>query len=335
MSENIFKQLEEAAKNLSSNELNDFDEDSPEPQNYGPDDIKPFKPKETSEMNVDELIDKYEAGNKIKKRHYTMAKEEEEEEEEQEALNQQANNEENQNNTQSENNSSDKNNETSSDSGGGGGGDEDDESKLAKIKDTVQALKESPEYIRQCIEDYKQKLKDKFEQRKKWNQVLKKARQDNNWKKYNVPKWRAKFHIKKSDNEHAKNILKKFENSDKDIKRNALKGQAKLKLGGSLKKAEETMENIKATREEMVKLAPEIKFYTGMSLLERIPQIKLANKLGCAKFIPQELTAKIFDAENPACTNGCTSCTSQSKMIMLTALGSSVLGSLLAILLNI
>ena len=130
---------------------------------------------------------------------------------------------------------------------------------------------------------------------------MKKARQDDNWKKSNVPKWAAKALIASSSDPEAKKRLKDFSKKDKQIKSKALKGQARVDAGGSLNKAKETMEDIKEIREQMQELSPKIQKDMTESMLEKIPQFQGLKRIGCFKLIPAELFSKVLGDNAASC----------------------------------
>ena len=170
----------------------------------------------------------------------------------------------------------------------------------SKIKDVVQNAGEA-------VDAVKDKIKNKIDEhnplaeRKKWYSVMKKARQDDNWKKSNVPKWAAKALIASSSDPEAKKRLKDFSKKDKQIKSKALKGQARVAAGGSLNKAKETMEDIKEIREQMQELSPKIQKDMTESMLEKIPQFQGLKRIGCFKLIPAELFSKVLGDNAASC----------------------------------
>ena len=203
---------------------------------------------------------------------------------------------------------------------------EDDEGMGGKIGQAINTAKTAVDDAKKSINNAIDKVKDPLKERKKWYGVMKKARQDDNWTKNKLPpSWATRALIATSSNPGAKHRVKQFGKSSMDIKIKALKGQAKVAAGGSLKDAEKTMEDIKSIREDMQKLAPEIQKDLTEAMVEKIPQLKPMAKLGCLRFMPTELMGKIFGDNFATCTSCMPTAT---KMIIGIACVGGVIGLL-------
>ena len=281
--------------------------------------LRPYRPSgqlDVKNMTVDELADQYEATPKNKKNAYEFdVSDRDENTQNDKNINQvqpQANTNEQSDDTNStamnENNTNNGEESTTNNNDGIG-------SKIKNIAqnagEAVDAVKDKINDIKEnatkTIDDAKNKVKDKIDEhnplaeRKKWYSVMKKARQDDNWKKSNVPKWAAKALIASSSDPEAKKRLKDFSKKDKQIKSKALKGQARIAAGGSLNKAKETMEDIKEIREQMQDLSPKIQKDMTESMLEKIPQFQGLKRIGCFKLIPAELFSKVLGDNAASC----------------------------------
>ena len=261
--------------------------------------LRPYRPSshdlfDTKNMTVDELADQYEATPKNKKNAYEFdVSDRDENTQNDKNINQvqpQANTNEQSDDTNStamnENNTNNGEESTTNNNDGIG----------SKIKNIAQNAGEVVDGVKDKIDEH-----NPLAERKKWYSVMKKARQDDNWKKSNVPKWAAKALIASSSDPEAKKRLKDFSKKDKQIKSKALKGQARIAAGGSLNKAKETMEDIKEIREQMQDLSPKIQKDMTESMLEKIPQFQGLKRIGCFKLIPAELFSKVLGDNAASC----------------------------------
>ena len=259
--------------------------------------LRPYRPSgqlDVKNMTVDELADQYEATPKNKKNAYEFdVSDRDENTQNDKNINQvqpQANTNEQSDDTNStamnENNTNNGEESTTNNNDGIG----------SKIKNIAQNAGEVVDGVKDKIDEH-----NPLAERKKWYSVMKKARQDDNWKKSNVPKWAAKALIASSSDPEAKKRLKDFSKKDKQIKSKALKGQARVAAGGSLNKAKETMEDIKEIREQMQELSPKIQKDMTESMLEKIPQFQGLKRIGCFKLIPAELFSKVLGDNAASC----------------------------------
>lgn len=259
--------------------------------------LRPYRPSgqlDVKNMTVDELADQYEATPKNKKNAYEFdVSDRDENTQNDKNINQvqpQANTNEQSDDTNStamnENNTNNGEESTTNNNDGIG----------SKIKNIAQNAGEVVDGVKDKIDEH-----NPLAERKKWYSVMKKARQDDNWKKSNVPKWAAKALIASSSDPEAKKRLKDFSKKDKQIKSKALKGQARIAAGGSLNKAKETMEDIKEIREQMQDLSPKIQKDMTESMLEKIPQFQGLKRIGCFKLIPAELFSKVLGDNAASC----------------------------------
>lgn len=221
-------------------------------------------------------------------------------------------------------------------SGEGAAKDGDGNEKRSLLNDLGEAKEELGEMAqdimnmpKQCIEDFKHKLNAKKEEREKWGKVLEKAQKDDNWQKNKIPKWSTKLLVKTGGDLRDKAALKDFEKQDKEIKKLAFKRRMALKAHGSVKKAEDTMEEIKDIREKMTENAPVLRQALPKAVLNKHPLGRCLTKLQLDRFVDHEngLFNKIFDPENSACTKSCS-----MKMIVLTVIGSGALGTILTLI---
>ncbi len=281
--------------------------------------LRPYRPSgqlDVKNMTVDELADQYEATPKNKKNAYEFdVSDRDENTQNDKNINQvqpQANTNEQSDDTNStamnENNTNNGEESTTNNNDGIGSKIKNIAQNAGEVVDGVKdKINDITEGARNAVDNVKNKVKDKIDEhnplaeRKKWYSVMKKARQDDNWKKSNVPKWAAKALIASSSDPEAKKRLKDFSKKDKQIKSKALKGQARVAAGGSLNKAKETMEDIKEIREQMQDLSPKIQKDMTESMLEKIPQFQGLKRIGCFKLIPAELFSKVLGDNAASC----------------------------------
>ena len=293
--------------------------------------LRPYRPSaydllDTKNMTVDELADQYEATPKNKKNVYEFdASDADIQRKVDNDANANEGQPQNSDNTQGgsadgkiDTSAGNTNGDTNSGTNNEGEQNNENGGLGSKIKDVVQNAGEAVDAVKdkindikenatKTIDDAKNKIKNKIDEhnplaeRKKWYSVMKKARQDDNWKKSNVPKWAAKALIASSSDPEAKKRLKDFSKKDKQIKSKALKGQARVAAGGSLNKAKETMEDIKEIREQMQDLSPKIQKDMTESMLEKIPQFQGLKRIGCFKLIPAELFSKVIGDNAASC----------------------------------
>ena len=281
--------------------------------------LRPYRPSgqlDVKNMTVDELADQYEATPKNKKNAYEFdVSDRDENTQNDKNINQvqpQANTNEQSDDTNStamnENNTNNGEESTTNNNDGIGSKIKNIAQNAGEVVDGVKdKINDITEGARNAVDNVKNKVKDKIDEhnplaeRKKWYSVMKKARQDDNWKKSNVPKWAAKALIASSSDPEAKKRLKDFSKKDKQIKSKALKGQARVAAGGSLNKAKETMEDIKEIREQMQELSPKIQKDMTESMLEKIPQFQGLKRIGCFKLIPAELFSKVLGDNAASC----------------------------------